>query len=1034
MTIEQTMNQILKFKIKQFKDNELEIDQDKLMNCSTLMRESELLRIAKHLNSDNTKPSSKRSNYPYIKDVIITDIGEETDLYKDSKGYLKLNKDRFKRLMASSGNIRNSKVAFVRESLSDKVNDILLCGLPVDQKYDVFAKFSSYFALCSTDSIPVSFLPRIVIIDDFKHEIEETFDLVKETGNDQYEVVNNQKHKTEIMPFDGAGLLSVECAEKFCNDLEINISKDDKANEKESKSKIPACWQFRFIPCGKGDLFTFDIKGFALEKGVKQITDLWGRVWDLFDAEGNLLVDVILTKSQFKFHKLYASYDAWNNAFTTETHGYRRTFNISAFSDAKHLKDSTVLSYQPLQTLSLSQDQVEKLCDKTVNTYKNIRNDIIEFVRYRGLLDKVDEETGEIKSQEEHYLPAYYEALKANADLFNDGYIQSKIKDDLKGFRNRSCKGMLFLRGSFQTLIPDLVGLAQHAFGLTVTGVLKKNEVYNQFWYSKKVGRIALCRFPHIAREWKVAEVVKPDCEDAKYLDYINEGYVINIWDSTALRLGTADFDGDHVYGIAEGRLLEAITKQESNTILHIPPVQTEEEKKTPKPTYPINDMDKLIETDCNGMQGGIGQCVNDITTLWSLPQTEQRDNYIKIMSVIGAQIIDYAKTGILANTPKEIKKFSSKHKLPYFMRYKYPKDFTKETRINVNRKIKGLSKPIEKLNRNQCTVNMVCWYLEKQSAEIDKAAENNQNSFEWQKLLKAKDKPNPYSNTFKAVEKMMEEFNKLHSQISQSRIYLTQPQDVKDSSYKYKIFYDYVRNSLLSLSRANVDIDKILDYLLIICYTDKKYVDKAILWNCFPDEMVSRVKGEYFLVKDFDTKVLELKAKKAKKKIEQNNMASELVKVNLSIDQETKGDKGEIIQTEKINIDVANIKVNIYQSEVSYINKAAITSEHKRVLLVLLAINRLHKQNDARFFICPGKKNKITPSHICKLANISIREYEEIMKSLHGNGFYLSPTGQTNLLIDIPFMDDGEGTPLYTISDLNNIKKYFKILLTKAS
>src|SRR5680860_1270944 len=244
-------------------------------------------------------------------------------------------------------------------------------------RYDVFAKFSSYFALCSTDSIPVSFLPRIVIIDDFKHEIEETFDLVKETGNDQYEVVNNQKHKTEIMPFDGAGLLSVECAEKFCNDLEINISKDDKANEKESKSKIPACWQFRFIPCGKGDLFTFDIKGFALEKGVKQITDLWGRVWDLFDAEGNLLVDVILRKSQFKFHKLYASYDAWNNAFTTETHGYRRTFNISAFSDAKHLKDSTVLSYQPLQTLSLSQDQVEKLCDKTVNTYKNIRNDII---------------------------------------------------------------------------------------------------------------------------------------------------------------------------------------------------------------------------------------------------------------------------------------------------------------------------------------------------------------------------------------------------------------------------------------------------------------------------------------------------------------------------------------------------------------------------------------------------------------------------------------------------------------------------------
>jgi hypothetical protein len=1006
MTIDQKMNQILKLKIKHFKDNNVEVDQDKLIKHSTLMRESELLRITKHLNPDNTKPASKRSNYPYIKDVIIADIGEEIDLYKGSKGYLTFNEDRFKRLMASSGNIRNSKAAFVREAIFDKVNDILLCGLPVDQEYDVFAKFSSYFALCSTDSIPLTSMPRIVIIDDFKEEI---FDLVKETGKDQYEVVNNRKQKTEIMPFDGAGLVSVECALKFCNDLAIDISKDIKDNGDESKSKIPACWQFRFIPCGKGDLFTFDIKGFALEKGVKQITDMWGKTWDLFDAEGNLLVDVILTKSQFKFHKLYANYDAWSYAFTTETHGYKRTFNISAYSDAKHLNDSVVLSCQPLQTLSLSQDQVEKLCYKTVNKYKNIRNDITEFVKYRGMVDKVDEETGEIQFQEKHYLPAYYEALKANVDLFYDDYIQNKIKNDLKGFRDRSCKGMLYLRGSFQTLVPDLVGLAQYAFSLPVTGVLKQNEVYNQFWYSKKVGRLGLCRFPHIAREWKIAEVVKPDCEDAKYLDYTSEGYVINIWDSTALRLGTADFDGDHIYGIAEGRLLNAIVKQESNTILHIPLEQTVEEKKQPKPTYPINNMDKLIETDCNGMQGGIGQCVNDITTLWSLPQSEQRDNYIKIMSVIGAQIIDYAKTGILANTPKE-------------------------KRINVNRKIKGLPDPIEKLNREECTVNMICWHLEEQFAEIDKAVEDNKNSFEWQKLLNAKDKPNPYSNTYKAVEKMMEAFNGIHSQISQSRIFLTQVQDVNDSNYKYKIFYDYVRNFLLSLCRANVDIDKILDYLLIICYTDKKYVDKAILWNCFSEEMVSRVKGEYLLEKDFDTSVFKLKAEKAKKKIKQNNLASELVKVSLSIDQEIKDDKGKIIQTKKINVDVANVEVNIYQSEVDYIRRAALTTKQKRVLLVLLVINRLNKQNNARFFICPGKKNKITRSHICKLVDISFREFEEIMTYLCDKGFYLSPTGQTNLLIEIPFMDDAKGTPLYTITDLNNIKKYFKILLTKVA
>lgn len=1027
----QTMNQILKFKINQFKDNKLEVPQDKLLNHSTLVRESELLRIIKHIKPENKRPIFKVSNYPYIRDVIVIDIGEDIELLKDSNGLLTLNSINFKRLMASSGNIRNSKEVFIRESLYDKVNEIILCGLPVNLMYDVFAKFSSYYALCSTDSIPIVSVPRIVIIDDYKHDIEETFDLVKEKGKDEYEVVNNQKIKTEIMPFDGAGLVSVECAKKFCNDLAIDIGKDGE----EDKQKIPACWQFRFIPCGKGDVFTFDIKGFALEKGITHIEDLWQKKWPLFDDDGNLLVDIILTRSQFKFHKLYASYDAWFKVFTTKTYGYERTFNISGFSDSKHLNESTVLSYQPLQTLTLSEEEVKKLCYKTVETYRKIRTNVDEFLKYRGLADKVDEETGEILSQEERYLPSYYQALKKNKDLFNDDYIQTKIKDDLKGFRNRSCKGMLFLSGSFQTFVPDLVALVQHAFGLKVEGVLKANEVYNQFWQTRKVRRIALCRFPHIAREWKLANVVKPDCEDAKYLYYITEGYVTNIWDSTALRLGTADFDGDHIYGIAEGTLLEAITNQESNTILHIPPKLTEEEKKNikPKPTYPINDMEKLIETDCNGMKGGIGQCVNDITTLWSLSQSEQRDNYIKIMSVIGAQIIDYAKTGIMANTPIEIKKVLSKHKLPYFMRFKYPKEFRKEKRINQTRGIKGLSE-VEKLNRNPCTVNLISRYLEEQFAKIDKAAEDNQKSgFEWEKLLK--DKSNQYSNTYDAVKTMMEDFNELHSQISQDRIYQTKPQDVIDSNYRYKIFYDYVRNLLLSRCRANVDVDKILDYLLIICYTDKKYLDKAILWNCFPDEMVSRVKGEYFCDKEFDANVFKLKADKAKKKIEQNSKARDLVKVNLCIDQETKDDKEKIIQTKKINIDVTNFEVNIYQSEVNYISQASLTIKQKRVLLVLLVINRLHKQNDARFFICSGKKNKITPSHICKLANINFREFEKIMRDLHDNEYYLSPTGQTNLLINISFMEERKGVdPLYTISDINDIKKYFKYILKKAS
>lgn len=1028
----QKMNQVIKIKINAFKDNILTIDENQLIKYTTLMQESEIMRIVKCLNPENEKPMSKNSNYPYIKDLIIIDIGDDTKLHKDSRGYLTFNGDKYKRLMASSSNVRNSKAVMIKESLFDQVNDILLCGLPADLKYDVLAKFSSYYALCSTDSIPVT-MPRIVIIDDYKHEIEEDFDLVNETEKGQYEVENNQKRKTKIVPFDGAGLVSVEFAKTWCREIEIKLNDDKEKNKK----LIPACWQFRFIPCGKGNVYTFDLKGYAQEKGVTQITDLWGKTWDLFDPEGNLLVDVLLTKSQFKFHKQYKSYETWLNAFNTPTHDYKRTFNISGYSDAKHLNESVVLSYQPFQTLSLDNDEVKKLCYKTVETYRKIRTDVDEFLKYRGLVDKVDAETGEVIIRES-YVPAFYQALKENKDLFNDTYIQSKIKDDLEGFKKRSCKGMLFLNGSYQTLIPDLVALAQHSFKIPVTGVLQTNEIYNQFWLSRKVEKIALCRFPHIAREWKVANIVKPDHDDTKYLDYTNEGYVINIRDSTALRMGTADFDGDYIYGVAEGTILNALAKQESNTILHISPKQTDEEKNNPKPLYSVNNMEKLIETDCNGMKGGIGQCVNDITTLWSLPQTEERDNYIKIMSVIGAQIIDYAKTGILAQTPSEIKKFLVKQNLPYFMRYKYPSKLTSEKRINRTRGIKSLDK-IQKLNRNECTVNLICWYLEKQFEEIDKTADeatqdNANKNFQWEKLLK--DNPDQYSKTYKKIKSMAKEFQKQHSGLSQVRTFKTKPEDINDNNYKYRIFYNYVRNSLLSLCRANVILDKILDYLLTICYTDEKYTDKAILWNCFPDEMLARIKGECFVEKEFDTKVLKFKAEKAKKKIEQMKKSSEFVKINLRMDQEIKDKDGKVVGTEKMNIDVTDIEVNVYQSEIDYIRKAKkISLDHKRVLFVLLVLNRLHKNNNAKFFICSGKKNKITPSHIAKLTDIDFRNYEKIMTELYKGEYYQSPTGYTNLLIDINFTDDeNKDNPALTITNINEIKKYCKIVLTKAS
>lgn len=1002
------LNKVLKIKINELNEsNEITIDESKLYKYATLVRESELIRILKHLNPENLKSDLKCKNksksYPFVKDLISVSVEDNTEKYKATKGIISFNGVKFKRIVSSSSNVRNSKVLFIREDLFDKANEILLCGLPNGLMHDCFAKFSAYYALASTDSVPVT-MPRIIVINDYKHSIIETFDLVKEVNKDEYKVENNVVRNCDIQPFDGAGLVDSSMAKKWVyNDLKLKY--------------VPSSFQIRCMVGIKGNLYTFNIKEYAKSKGVTKIIDAWEKEWDLFDNNGDLLIDAILTKSQFKFFKQYSSFQDWFEKFNTVTQGYLRTFNISRWSvNPKKLKSESVLSYQPFQTIAISQEQVKLLCARTLEIYKNIKCDVDKFLSYRGL-NNISDETGE--EINDYFVPPYYEALSANKELFKDDWIQSKIKDDLKGFKNRCCRGMIFTKSSYQTFIPDLVALAECAFGFPVRGVLKKGEVYNKFWYVQGISKLGLVRFPHIAREWKTLNVVLPEAEDVQYLSWMNEGYVINIWDSTALRLGTADFDGDCIYGVAEDTVLSILGEQESNTILFIP----NDEKSNDKVLVPINDMAKLIVTDCNGMESNIGSCINQITKLWSLEQNEIVENYIKIMSVIGSKIIDFAKTGIKAEIPNDIKKVLLREKLPYFMKYKYPKISTLEKTINENRTIEG-KKGIEKLNRNDCTMNRICMYMESELDKIDKEfiheVEKNKDNFDWWKLIKSK--VNQSSETYRRVKKEFLKLNTQHRSLAQQRLFCTNPENIRDNNYKYKIFYEYCKDVLL-LATYREDIDMLLDCMLMICYTNKDFIDKAILWNSFPEEMVNRAKGGYYTEKPFNIEELRFKSENLKKKLIEKKKAAKKVKTELKYDREVKDEKGKS-HYEKVNIDVTNINIGITNREIEHINSLELGKDIKKLCIVLFVLNKMCLDNGCKFKISKSRKNKITPAHIVKLSNIDHRKYKEYMILLKEYGVY-KPDGDSNLYCSINFVDLGK--PEESITNINDVKKYFK-------
>jgi hypothetical protein len=276
--------EMIKFKMKDVNESKnietgekvfcIRIQEEKIHKKTTLIKENEIIRIINELNMGNLSPrkdkNGKESGFPFVRDLFSMNVSTEeygknqtglvTVIFEARRGIKTIEKAvQYKRLLASTSNIRNKKIIYIKEDLYDKANEILLGGMPVDMEHKQFSKYSAYYALASTDSIPVS-TPGIAVIDDFKNNTTGLCDLVKEeitngkvilhkktekplidkkTGEYkiekdliEYHVDNNQDYTVRgNKPFDGAGLVDVHTATKWSYELDLDY--------------LPSSFQFR---------------------------------------------------------------------------------------------------------------------------------------------------------------------------------------------------------------------------------------------------------------------------------------------------------------------------------------------------------------------------------------------------------------------------------------------------------------------------------------------------------------------------------------------------------------------------------------------------------------------------------------------------------------------------------------------------------------------------------------------------------------------------------------------------------------------
>lgn len=430
------------------------------------------------------------------------------------------NGEKYVRLLCGAGMGRRSTVSFCQEKIYRELDEILRCGLVIDEIN--LAKYNAYYGLYMSGVYDVR-TPRFVVIPDCElsvtgNKVDFIVDDVKQNPAGEtvdYRRTEERDFVFEANVFDGAGLISPDMAYKWSCDLELDY--------------IPSNFVIRsaFI---KGMVTVFDFHTFAELNNKTKIIDCYGQEHDVKD------IDIILTVSQFKMWKKYINLEEYLGYANL----YHHVWGVAKFAP-KHDREYSLLNYQYIQTLDLNDDSIGELTGYTEEWLHKICSGDELYTKLFSY--GVGKETYDIEQALNYTDIGYLQALCIDFDLFKDDYIRRKIYQLAEKKVDEAKIGRLYVRGNYQTMIPDPYAMAQHAFGMEVTGLLPKDCHYSQFWIERDVDKIDCMRSPMVdASEHKISNVV---CDDNMnyWFQYINSGIVMNIWGLDTIIASDSDFD-----------------------------------------------------------------------------------------------------------------------------------------------------------------------------------------------------------------------------------------------------------------------------------------------------------------------------------------------------------------------------------------------------------------------------------------------------------------------------------------------------------
>lgn len=698
---------------------------------------------------------------------------------------------------SSAGQIRTKKTVFVKESVWNKYEKTIMCGLTLDTINQKGGnnpnKHLAYMALTNsaTDLWEDFDIDKTIVIDDFETNVFGTYDLVDDAD---YSI----KRVSDYVPIthtDGAGMM------------------------------LSGINKMVRLPWIKGLLGVFDYVSFIKEHNASPIIrDIYGKEHNVIEED----IQIIFTKSQFKMWKYYDSWEQYKEFYKK----YNCTAGFTNPEEEK-IKDASI-NYQMLQTLTdITDEEIDAIVKTSNDKLSNLCSSISSMKSAFGINPYNDNMT---------YLQ---QAINLYPDLMNDEYIKITLREIKDSMVKRFKSGSLSIYGKYTFLLPDFYAACEHWFlGIeNPEGILADGEVF--CWLFRKSEKLDCLRSPHLYKEhavrYNVAYNGDKDEQQAVRKWFTTNAIYTSCHDLIS-KILQFDVDGDKSLVVADKNIVSVAEKNMKGVV----PLYYNMRKAS---SVQLNNQSIYDGLNKAFVGGNIGIYSNNISKIWNSDifihgteeEKQEATDLVKLLCMENNFVIDYAKTLYKPERPKhiheEIKSFT-KNNVPHFFVYAKDKDNWQVEKVNdsfVNKLECKITNP--RINCRSVGLKPIDYTMMVKNSKIECRVVFDKNG----KINKDLSDP--------MIVKYCELNQKYHFKVNMECADILHCELLSNTQLKQDLLFKDISNEIKTeLSKFGYTESEIVDILVKFLYHVKPSKHKSVLWFCYGKCIVENLKSHFKL------------------------------------------------------------------------------------------------------------------------------------------------------------------------------------------